>query len=275
MRNMLIISLLLISTFVPCLAQEPGLQLYSLRDQFKEQGVQKVFSMIRDWGITYVEQGNMGTHGYTYDEYKSILKEYGLTMVSASATYEELRDDPQIVIERAKSLDVSYVVCFWIPHEDTVFTIHETRQAIEVFNAAGKMLLENGIILVYHPHGYEFSTYNRATLLELMISESEHFDFEMDTYWFANASEDPADWLRKYPKEFRLLHLKDMAKGTKGNKSGTSDVESNVVLGTGMIDIKEVIAVAEKIGIPYMFIEDESSRSEEQVPLSLEYINSR
>ncbi|MCU0876069.1 MAG: hypothetical protein MUE50_27415, partial [Pirellulaceae bacterium] len=32
-----------------------GLQLYSLRDQFKQQGVAPVLDQVRDWGFKYVE----------------------------------------------------------------------------------------------------------------------------------------------------------------------------------------------------------------------------
>lgn len=56
-----------------------------------------------------------------------------------------------------------------------------------------------------------------------------YFDFEMDVYWFAHPGEDPLEWLRKYPNEFKLMHLKDCKKGTPGNQNGQSDVETNVV----------------------------------------------
>ncbi|HSB92578.1 MAG TPA: hypothetical protein VLC28_05650, partial [Flavitalea sp.] len=62
--------------------------------------------------------------------------------------------------------------------------------------------------------------------------------------------------------------------GTEGNQAGEADVESNVVLGTGDVGIAEVIRQARKNKIEYMFIEDESSRSMEQVPESIRFIKS-
>ena len=66
----------------------------------------------------------------------------------------------------------------------------------------------------------------------------------------------------------------DMENGVEGNNTGHEDVETNVVLGEGQVDIAGTVAEAKKLGIEYMFIEDESSRVVEQVPQSLEYLDS-
>ena len=78
--------------------------------------------------------------------------------------------------------------------------------------------------------------------------------------------------LKKYPKRFFLMHLKDRKPGTEGNQNGRADVESNVVLGTGDVGIAEIMKEAKKAGVRHYFIEDESSRSMEQVPVSLRYL---
>ncbi|HET7897224.1 MAG TPA: sugar phosphate isomerase/epimerase, partial [Flavisolibacter sp.] len=78
--------------------------------------------------------------------------------------------------------------------------------------------------------------------------------------------------LNKYPNRFPLLHLKDRKTGSPDNVSAKADVESNVELGTGDVNIAEVMKAAKAAGIRYAFLEDESSRSEEQVPRSLAYL---
>ena len=94
----------------------------------------------------------------------------------------------------------------------------------------------------------------------------------MDVFWVKHPGQDPAALLEKYPDRFLLLHLKDRKPGTEGNQTGHADVETNVVLGQGDISIAAVMRAAKKIGVKYCFIEDESSRSEEQIPLSLQYL---
>ncbi|MEO1012360.1 MAG: sugar phosphate isomerase/epimerase [Bacteroidota bacterium] len=248
-----------------------GLQLYSLRHVFPKD-VPGTFAKIKKWGIRNIEDGNDGTYGYPMDEYKAMLAKNDLKMVSVSAPFEELRDSPETVVERAKNYGAKYAVCFWIPHKDTIFTIKETKMAVDVFNKAGKKLEDAGITLAYHPHGYEFRPHKGELLMDHMIQNSEYFDFEMDVYWFAHPGEDPVEWLRKYPDEFKLIHIKDCRKGVKGNQNGKSDVETNVVLGTGQIDIEAIVREAWKMDIDYIIIEDESSRSEGQIPQSHEFL---
>jgi len=211
-------------------SQEIGLQLYSLRNEFPKD-VPGTFEKIKNWGITNLEDGNDGTYGYTQEEYNALLAKNNLKIVSVSASFEELGDSPETVLARAKNYNAKYAVCFWIPHNGNDFTIEDTDKALEVFNKAGKLLAKEGVTLTYHPHGYEFRPYNDELLIDHLIKNSKHFDFEMDVYWFAHPGEDPIAWLRKYPEEFKLMHLKDCQKGTKGNKNGQSDVETNVVLG--------------------------------------------
>lgn len=252
-------------------AQEFGLQLYSLRDQFKTD-VEGSLAQIRDWGITYIEGG--GTYGYSQDDFLKLLAKYGLKTASIGASFEQLEKDPAALIDEAKAFGASYVMCAWVPHNGDTFGEAETRRAIDVFNAAGKVLSDAGITLAYHAHGYEFRPFEGGTLFDLMAREATHYKFEMDVYWVQHGGADPLALLNRYPDKFALFHLKDMEKGVQGNQTGHEDVETNVVLGTGQIDIAGLVKRGAELGIRYMFIEDESSRVVEQVPQSLEFLRS-
>lgn len=252
-------------------AQEVGLQLYSLRNQFKED-IPGTLKLIRDWGITVLEGGD--TYGMPEEQFKGLLSKNKLNVVSVGAGFEDLANSPQEVVNKAKSYGASYVMCAWIPHDGNNFDIVDTQKAVAVFNRAGKLLRENGIQLAYHAHGFEFRPYKDGTLFDYMAQNAKYFDFEMDVYWVHHGGEDPLKLLRKYPSKFILMHLKDMEKGTKKDNTGHADVETNVVLGTGEVDIAGVVAEAKKLGIKYMFIEDECSRVVKQVPESLKYLES-
>ena len=165
-------------------AQEIGLQLYSLRDQFKTD-VEGSLAQIHDWGITYIEGG--GTYGYTQEEFLALLKKYGLKTASIGASFEELESDPAALIDQAKAFGATYVMCAWVPHDGDEFGEAETRKAIDVFNAAGKVLSEAGITLAYHAHGYEFRPYSGGgTLFDLMAREAREYKFEMAYLCFAS-----------------------------------------------------------------------------------------
>jgi sugar phosphate isomerase/epimerase len=250
-------------------AQEIGLQFYSLRNQFKTD-VEGTLKTISNWGITKIEGGE--TYGLPLDEFKKLLTKYDLEVISIGASFEELADNPKRVAEKARTYGAEYVMCAWIPHAGDDFTFEDTQQAVEVFNRAGEVLAAEGLVLAYHPHGYEFRPYGEGTLFDYMAQNAEDFYFELDVYWAQHGGADPLKLLEKYTDQFVLLHLKDMEKGVEGNDSGHEDVETNVVLGTGQIPIYDIVLKAKDLGIKYIFIEDESSRVLEQVPQSLAYL---
>jgi len=248
-----------------------GVELYSFRNQLAKD-VPGTLMKIRKMGFSVVEGGS--TYGMQPEEFKGLLDEIGLRMVSIGADFNELADNPEGVAARAKLFGAQFVVCFWVPHEGK-FTEEDAKKAIEVFNHAGRILKEKGFSLCYHPHGYEFLPWQQGTLFDYMVQElnPEFCNFEMDVFWIKHPGQDPVALLKKYPDRFLLMHLKDREPGTQGNQLGQADVESNVTLGKGDIDIKAIMQEARKINnIKHYFIEDESSRSEDQVPQSLAFL---
>jgi sugar phosphate isomerase/epimerase len=264
----------MMSLSLPMFAQtEIGLQLYSLRNEFKTE-VPGTLAKVKEWGIKEVEGG--GTYGMPMADFQKLLKDNNLKVVSVGAEYDVLKNNPQAAVDNAKAFGAKYVVCFWIPHNGDDFTFENIKDATEVFNKAGKLLQENGLSLCYHPHGYEFRPYESGTLFDYLVKNTDpkYFNFEMDVFWIKHPGQDPVALLEKYPKRFLLMHLKDRKPGTPGNQNGHADVESNVVLGSGDVGIDRVMVAAKKAGVKHYFIEDESSHSVEQIPQSIAYLKS-
>ena len=255
---------------LPVFAQEIGVELYSFRKQLPGN-VPAMLEKISKMGIRELEGGD--SYGLPVDEFKSLLKNNNLKMISVSADFGQLAKNPQASVDLAKTYGAKYVVVFWIPHTN-VFTIDDAKNAVTVFNTAGKLLKENGISLCYHAHGYEFGSYGEGTLFDYLAENfnPQYANFEMDVFWVKHPGQDPVALLEKYPGRFPLMHLKDRKAGTEGNQKGEADVETNVVLGSGDVGIAAIMKAAKKAGVKHYFIEDESSRSVEQVPLSLAFL---
>lgn len=253
--------------------ETPGIQTYSFRNSFKN-GVEATLDTIQRLGFKEVECG-ISPYGYTSAEFKKLLDARNMTAPSVGAGYELIVKDPQEVAKQAKDLGASYVMVAWIPHKDK-FTIEDAKKAVADFNRVGKVLKENGITFCYHNHGYEFQPYKNGTLFDYIVenTDPEYVSFEMDILWVAHPGADPVELLNKYGNRWKLMHLKDLKKGTKSDFSGNTPVENDVTLGTGSIDIPAVLKAAKKAGIKHYFIEDESPDVGKQVPQSLAYLKS-
>jgi sugar phosphate isomerase/epimerase len=247
-----------------------GLQLYSLRDQFKKD-VAQTLDQVRAFGITNVELA--GTYGIAPEKFREQLDARGIKAISGHFPYEQCRDDIESVAREAKVLGLEYAGCAWIPHQDP-FDEKTCRAAAAVFNRAGEALAKHGIKFFYHTHGYEFLPYRDGTLFDLLMTETkpEYVRIEIDVYWIVHPGQDPVKLLEKYANRFELMHVKDMKRGTPGGFTGQSDVTNNVALGDGVIDWPGVFRAARKAGVKWYFIEDESPTSVAQIPQSLRYL---
>lgn len=249
-----------------------GLQLYSLRDQFKQQGVPATLDQVQKWGFKYVELA--GTYGLPVAEFQAELKKRGLVAIGAHFPYDRLRDDLEGVVREAKELGIPYAGCAWIGHK-APFDEKQCRDAAAVFNRAGKALAEQGLKFYYHNHGYEFYPHESGTLFDLLIAETDPklVSFQMDVLWTVLPGQDPAKLLLKYPDRWLLLHLKDLKKGVPtGSLSGSTDLTNDVALGTGQVDWPALLKAAQQVGVKYYFIEDESPTVLEQIPQSLKFL---
>jgi sugar phosphate isomerase/epimerase len=248
-----------------------GLQLYSLRDQFKKD-VPGTMEWVGKQGFKQVELAT--TYDMKAEDFLALLKKNGLTAVAGHYPYERYKNEPEKVAAEAKALGLKYAGVAWIPHEGA-FDEKECREAAAVFNKAGEVLKKEGIQFYYHNHGYEFGKFGDGTLFDLLAAETdkENVVFQMDVMWVVFPAQDPVALLEKYGKRWELMHLKDLKKGVEtGSLKGGTDVKNDVVLGTGQMDWPSILKAAKKAGVKYYFIEDESPSSVEQIPQTLEYL---
>jgi sugar phosphate isomerase/epimerase len=249
-----------------------GIEAYTFRKSFPID-VAKTLDTIKMMGFTEMEGGS---NGMSPEAFKKLCDARGISIISTGADYEELVKSPGSVAHRAKSLGAKYVMCAWIPHQSAGFTFENAKKAVEVFNNAGKVLKDSGITFCYHAHGYEFQPYQNGTLLNYIIENTnpEFVSFEMDILWIQFGGGDPVSLLKKYGNRWKLIHLKDLRKGTKKDLTGGTSPENDVSLGTGEIDIPRILKEAQKLGIKHYFIEDESNHVNLQVPKSIAYLKS-
>lgn len=249
----------------------PGLQLYSLRADFAKD-VPGTLHQVREFGIRDVELA--GTYGLAPEKFRALLAENKLKPIANHFPYERFRDDVEGIAREAKALGLKYAGCAWIPHKDP-FDEQQCREAVAVFNRAGETLAKHGIRFYYHVHGYEFQPRGQETLFDLLMAETkpQWVSYELDILWVIFPGQDPVKLFEKYGKRWVMVHLKDLKKGVAtGSLSGSTDVSNDVILGTGQMDFPAILRAAQRAGVKYYFIEDESPSAPTQIPQSIRFI---
>lgn len=264
--------------FAPLFKNPVALQLYSLRESFKTDGVPKTLAKVKAMGISHVELA--GAYGLTREAFKAELDKAGLTPVAMHADIKALSSDTAgdaaQVLSDAKFYGVQYVGNAWFPHERP-FDAEDAANAIAAFNKAGAAANAAGLTFFYHPHGYEFvKTGDGGTLFDTMVAKTDPalVFFELDIFWAYHGGADPVALIKAYPKRFVLTHLKDMKAGTPRNNTGGAPDDSSVALGSGVVDVKGVLEAARQSAITWHIIEEESSEPEKNIPAGFAFLKS-
>ena len=278
MKTAFVFLLAIVSTF-PVSAQRfgktlketPGVVSYTYRNSFQKD-IGGTLDMIKALGVTNIEFSNL--FGSTAADIRKMLDERGMRCTSFGVGYNDLVNKTEEVARNAKALGASYVRVASIPYGD-VFDLEDAKKAVADFNRAGRELKEkHNLTFCYHNHGFEFQPYGEGTYFDYMMEHTDpkFVSYELDILWAFHPGADPVALIKKYPKRFKLMHVKDLRKGVKGDFSGRTPVENDVALGTGQIDVAAVIKAAKKSSIQYYYIEDESPSIETQVPQSLAFL---
>lgn len=176
----------------------------------------------------------------------------GLQVLTASASREQLRDDLDGVIRRAKQLRTNRVSVWWAPCDSADAVLADAK----LYNEAGARLAAEGIKLCYHNHDHEFrNVFDGVTAMDLL---AEHTDpqsvyFEIDIAWVTHAGHKPAEVLRKLAGRVPAIHVKDLH-GLEGQEHIFTAV------GTGIVNLRESIEAAAESGVEWMVVEQDRLR---------------
>lgn len=256
--------------FSKALKDMPGVVSFTFRNDFSKD-VPGTLDYIKQMGIRNIEFSNL--FGKTATEMRALLDARGMVCTSYGVYYDALKNKTDAVIRDAKTLGAEFVRVGMIPHKGE-FTVQQAEAAVKDFNRVGQKLKENGIEFSYHNHGYDFTPYEKGTLYDYLIQNTnpDYVSFELDILWVHQFGQDPVAYLKKYPNRFRMMHVKDLKKGLPVGLDVKTSPENDVPLGSGQIDVKKILKQAKKSSVKYYYLEDENSNARAQVPLSLAYL---
>ena len=176
-----------------------GLQLYSLRDLVKEEGIQKVLD------------------GLAPAEFKKMVNDLGMKCTSAHLGQAFTKEKEAEVmswwdqaIDAHNELGVKYMVQPWMPVTDQT-TLDDLKMYCDYFNTVGYKTAAASIAFGYHNHAFEFRKIEDQLIYDFLLDNvsPNHVFFEMDVYWVQEGGGDPVAYLKNRPSQFKAVHIKD------------------------------------------------------------------
>lgn len=130
------------------------------------------------------------------------------------------------------------------------------KRSAALLNEKGRELKPLGIGVGYHNHNLEFAPVGKTNGWEILWRETDpaFVSFEVDTGWIAAAGLDPVKFLRTYKGRIRLMHVKDVAKGTAPNFHLAMNPTET---GSGILDWPRLLPEAYRAGVRHFLVEQE------------------
>jgi sugar phosphate isomerase/epimerase len=192
-----------------------GAQMYTLRDYCKTSAdIASTCRKLSEIGFGAVQASALGPIEPV--ELRKILDDNGLVCAATHRGLDQMRDDPQAMIDEHQILGCELTALGGFGFDEA--SESDWDGFIEQFNRVAESLAMGGLRVGYHNHSHEWAPFDppqsinprRTPIGKLMDGLADQVWFELDTYWVAHAGADPAHWIRSCAGRIPAVHVKDM-----------------------------------------------------------------
>ena len=243
-----------------------ALQVYSVRDDMQKD-FYGTLKKIKEMGYSGIEFA--GLYGHDPLEVKKMCEELGLETLSAHVPFVDLMNKMDETIACYKALGVKYVVVPYLGEEYRPG--HEGfRTVMDVMKVLGAKLAENGMVLQYHNHDFEFVKIEGEYALDILYKEvgPEYLQTQIDTCWVNVGGENPSEYVKKYAGRIPTVHLKDFVGKRSENMYALIGIDENEKkdtqgafefrpVGMGLQNFPPIIEAAMESGATWFIVEQD------------------
>jgi sugar phosphate isomerase/epimerase len=246
-----------------------GIQLYSVRDDMHKAPLDTL-KQLAAMGYKNVEHANYSNrkfYGYSAAEFKKVLDDLGLNMISGHTVMgkqawddskNDFTDMWKNTIEDAATAGQHYVISPWLD-EGYRKDYDGLLKFLALFNKSGELCKAHGMKFGYHNHNFEFNTMlNNMKLYDIILQHTDPslVAQQLDIGNMYGVGGRAAEIIKQYPGRFELMHVKDEIKSTK---SEMDDGYESTILGAGVVGTKDIVDLARKSGGTTQFIIEQES----------------
>lgn len=197
----------------------------------------------------------VGRGGYL--DWRALVAEAGLQVVSIHEDLGTVTGDVEAVIENARALGAKYVVITGMYRFDysDMGALHGLASQL---NQAGQALSAGGISLLYHNHNGELRRVAPdKTAFQLLMEKTDpaHVGFEFDSYWPTEAGVDALAMMKALGERMKLYHIND--RGTRITGAAMTPIlkADSMELGDGNMPLDALITQALAVNVDAVILE--------------------
>lgn len=235
-----------------------GIQLYTVGKELQSD-MRGTLRQIAAIGYTEVETA--GFAGLTAREFRDELTRAGLHCHSAHMQWNIQDLGP--LFDDAHALGVNFVVSSALFSSGTVdgLSVDDYKKLAAKLNGIAQKTHDAGLQYAYHNHNFEFKDLGAGIIgYDILLSGTDPalVQFELDCGWMIAAGFQPIEYFKKYPRRYRMLHIKDFVAGSKISTSLATGLRpQGTELGRGHIDYKPILDAAAGTAVKYLYVEQE------------------
>jgi sugar phosphate isomerase/epimerase len=235
-----------------------ALQLYSLRHE-TAVNAEAVVRSVPSLGFDSVETAN--TYGWSADQWKVILAEAKLRIISAHVGLEALESEWDAQVKFQHAIGNRRLVVPSLPKN--LQTVEGWPEAARRLNALGERAKSADFALLYHNHAYEFLPFADSRCgMDILLAETDPqlLSLEVDTYWVERGGRNSREFIEQNVSRIGLLHAKEFCCDGR-----------DVPAGQGDVDWKVIVPLLRSRGCP-IIVEYEADNAAEAVAASARYL---
>src|SRR5258708_2573379 len=204
----------------PPYASHPGLQLYTVREQF-DKDPSGTLKKIAEIGYKELELQNASILSRAKE-----MRDLGMNVISThflsghiSGKWDSLKKfgapvpagNIDTIIDACAKNDVHFMgISILFPEERE--TLDDYKRFADKANIAAAKSKAAGVQMYYHNHSFEFEPIQNTTPMDELLAafDKDLVKIELDLFWTTISGNDPAAWIGKLGDRVKMLHLKDL-----------------------------------------------------------------
>jgi sugar phosphate isomerase/epimerase len=248
-----------------------SLQLFTVR-KYSQRNLYDTLRKIFQIGYKSIEAARIGFDAKSAAVINRARQDFGLSVLSSQIKFSQLNDDFSQTLSFLHEVECGNAVISMLPLHYIFGGDEGLKRFAADMNALAKRYKNEGIRLAFHHHDFEFLKFGSKRGLDILLENTDPalVFFVSDTYWAQKGGMCPAALIRRLGKRAISIHLRDYTLLPPFFAAKPGDCR----IGSGMLDIKEILTACTETGIEFISIEQDSKDPFNDIALSLGYVKS-